>query len=78
MGNIKWTQERLEEFVLLWQSTETIQELIDKFSVPISDHMARNQATLLRKQGVPLEYKYRKHTTVTINYDKLARLAKKE
>ena len=73
----KWTQEKLEEFVLLWQSTETIQELIDKFSMSINIATARTRASTLRKQGVPLDYKYRRVTSV-IDYNKLAKLAKKE
>ena len=73
----KWTQEKLEEFVLLWQSTETIQEVVDKFSMSINITTARTRASMLRKQGVPLDYKYRRATSV-IDYSKLAKLAKKE
>lgn len=68
----KWTQEKYEEFVKVWQLAGSVEEVSNHFG--LSKQSIANVAANLRKKGVPLENK--RHSKPRINWDRLIEVAK--
>ena len=70
----KWTQEKYEEFVVVWQNAFNVSEVAAHFG--ISKQTTLNTACNLRKKGVPLKKQW--GSKQRIDYDRLTELAKVE
>lgn len=68
----KWTQEKYEEFVKVWQLAGSVEDVANHFG--LSKQTVANVAANLRKKGVPLENK--RHSMQHINWDRLIEVAK--